>query len=146
MTHFVNASSSRPTTALATSAKNISALAHWFRPTARPQKKSPFNLNANNTNTLPVNFRHDHAVATISTQRLASSSSPFLLPFTPVFVLLCLLSVMATGVDAKLLKSTKFPPIFNQKVDMQKVNLQVMKKYDYPFPSLPITSDIALFY
>ena len=37
--------------------------------------------------------------------------------------------IMATGVDAKLLKSTKFPPEFNQKVDMQKVNLQVMKKY-----------------
>ena len=36
---------------------------------------------------------------------------------------------MATGVDAKLLKSTKFPSEFNQKVDMQKVNLQVMKKY-----------------
>ncbi|EQB59015.1 PWI domain-containing protein [Colletotrichum gloeosporioides Cg-14] len=37
---------------------------------------------------------------------------------------------MATGIDAKLLKSTKFPPEFNQKVDMQKVNLQVMKKSD----------------
>ncbi|KAE9580804.1 hypothetical protein CGMCC3_g3238 [Colletotrichum fructicola] len=36
---------------------------------------------------------------------------------------------MATGIDAKLLKSTKFPPEFNQKVDMQKVNLQVMKKW-----------------
>ncbi|GAB1310118.1 PWI domain-containing protein [Madurella fahalii] len=36
---------------------------------------------------------------------------------------------MATGVDAKLLKSTKFPAEFNQKVDMQKVNLQVMKKW-----------------
>lgn len=36
---------------------------------------------------------------------------------------------MATGVDAKLLKSTKFPPEFSQKVDMTKVNLQVMKKY-----------------
>jgi serine/arginine repetitive matrix protein 1 len=35
---------------------------------------------------------------------------------------------MANTVDAKLLKSTKFPPEFNQKVDMQKVNLQVMKK------------------
>ena len=35
---------------------------------------------------------------------------------------------MATGVDAKLLKSTKFPPEFSQKVDMQKVNVQVMKK------------------
>ncbi len=37
---------------------------------------------------------------------------------------------MATGVDAKLLKSTKFPPEFNQKVDMTKVNLPVLKKYD----------------
>lgn len=36
---------------------------------------------------------------------------------------------MATGVDARLLKTTKFPPEFNQKVDMTKVNLQVMKKY-----------------
>ncbi|KAI7930829.1 hypothetical protein M0657_001569 [Pyricularia oryzae] len=36
---------------------------------------------------------------------------------------------MATGVDAKLLKSTRFPPEFSQKVDMQKVNLQVMKKW-----------------
>lgn len=35
---------------------------------------------------------------------------------------------MASGVDARLLKSTKFPPEFNKKVDMQKVNLQVMKK------------------
>ncbi|KAK3328816.1 hypothetical protein B0H66DRAFT_526216 [Apodospora peruviana] len=39
---------------------------------------------------------------------------------------------MATGVDAKLLKSTKFPPEFNQKVDMQKVNLQVMKNWIAP--------------
>lgn len=37
---------------------------------------------------------------------------------------------MASGVDARLLKSTKFPSEFNQKVDMQKVNLQVMKKSD----------------
>ncbi|KAF0639207.1 hypothetical protein FPSE5266_09053 [Fusarium pseudograminearum] len=36
---------------------------------------------------------------------------------------------MATGVDARLLKSTKFPVEFSQKVDMQKVNLQVMKKW-----------------
>lgn len=35
---------------------------------------------------------------------------------------------MAASVDAKLLRTTKFPPEFNQKVDMQKVNLQVMKK------------------
>ncbi|KAK5624754.1 hypothetical protein RRF57_000470 [Xylaria bambusicola] len=35
---------------------------------------------------------------------------------------------MAASVDAKLLRATKFPPEFNQKVDMQKVNLQVMKK------------------
>jgi len=36
---------------------------------------------------------------------------------------------MASSVDAKLLKSTKFPPEFNTKVDMQKVNVEVLKKY-----------------
>ncbi|KAI1172431.1 PWI domain-containing protein [Nemania sp. FL0916] len=36
---------------------------------------------------------------------------------------------MAATMDAKLLRATKFPPEFNQKVDMQKVNLQVMKKW-----------------
>lgn len=40
---------------------------------------------------------------------------------------------MASSVDARLLKSTRFPPEFNQKVDMQKVNLQVMKKSVVPF-------------
>src|SRR5271168_355794 len=35
---------------------------------------------------------------------------------------------MASSVDAKLLKQTKFPPEFNQKVDMKKVNIEVMKK------------------
>jgi hypothetical protein len=35
---------------------------------------------------------------------------------------------MASGVDAKLLKSTKFPPEYSKKVDMQKVNLEVMKQ------------------
>ena len=37
-------------------------------------------------------------------------------------------STMASSVDAKLLKQTKFPPEFNQKVDMKKVNVEVMKK------------------
>ncbi|RKF55361.1 putative pwi domain mrna processing protein [Golovinomyces cichoracearum] len=36
---------------------------------------------------------------------------------------------MACSVDAKLLKSTKFPPEFNQKVDMEKVNAEVIKKW-----------------
>ncbi|KAF3390423.1 Serine/arginine repetitive matrix protein 1 [Penicillium rolfsii] len=36
---------------------------------------------------------------------------------------------MATLVDAKLLKKTKFPPEFNQKVDMTKLNIEVMKKW-----------------
>ncbi|KAL8829037.1 MAG: hypothetical protein Q9170_006339 [Blastenia crenularia] len=36
---------------------------------------------------------------------------------------------MATNVDAKLLKQTKFPPEFNQKIDMKKVNVEVMKKW-----------------
>jgi serine/arginine repetitive matrix protein 1 len=39
---------------------------------------------------------------------------------------------MATSVDAKLLKSTKFPVEFNQKVDMQKVNVEVLKKWALP--------------
>lgn len=51
-------------------------------------------------------------------------------------------AIMATGsVDMKLLKQTKFPPEFNQKVDMKKVNLEVMKKCDDPtFLVTPITS------
>ncbi|KAL8999681.1 MAG: hypothetical protein Q9169_001498 [Polycauliona sp. 2 TL-2023] len=36
---------------------------------------------------------------------------------------------MSTNVDAKLLKQTKFPPEFSQKVDMKKVNVEVMKKW-----------------
>ncbi|KAM4059632.1 PWI domain-containing protein [Hirsutella rhossiliensis] len=36
---------------------------------------------------------------------------------------------MASKVDARLLKSTKFPSEFNQKVDTEKVNLPVMKKW-----------------
>lgn len=36
--------------------------------------------------------------------------------------------IMASSVDAKLLKSTKFPGEFSQKVDMKKVNVEVMKK------------------
>ncbi|KAL9127300.1 MAG: hypothetical protein Q9217_003787 [Psora testacea] len=36
---------------------------------------------------------------------------------------------MASSVDAKLLKSTKFPAEFSQKVDMKKVNVEVMKKW-----------------
>ena len=39
---------------------------------------------------------------------------------------------MASSVDAKLLKSTKFPPEFNQKVDMKKVNVELMKKCIIP--------------
>ncbi|KAI5288226.1 Serine/arginine repetitive matrix protein 1, partial [Ascosphaera aggregata] len=35
---------------------------------------------------------------------------------------------MANRVDAKLLRQTKFPPEFNKKVDMKKVNVEVMKK------------------
>ncbi|KAI9679951.1 MAG: Serine/arginine repetitive matrix protein 1 [Caeruleum heppii] len=36
---------------------------------------------------------------------------------------------MASSVDMKLLKQTKFPPEFNQKVDMTKVNVEVLKKW-----------------
>ena len=44
----------------------------------------------------------------------------------------CRPNTMASSVDAKMLKSTKFPLEFNQKVDMTKVNVEVMKKYDFP--------------
>ena len=51
---------------------------------------------------------------------------------------------MASGVDAKLLKSTKFPPEYSKKVDMQKVNLEVMKQYVVPSsPAPPDTCIIA---
>lgn len=36
---------------------------------------------------------------------------------------------MAATVDQKLLKATKFPPEFVQKVDIKKVNVEVMKKW-----------------
>jgi serine/arginine repetitive matrix protein 1 len=36
---------------------------------------------------------------------------------------------MAATVDQKLLKATKFPPEFSQKVDIKKVNVEVMKKW-----------------
>jgi serine/arginine repetitive matrix protein 1 len=36
---------------------------------------------------------------------------------------------MATTVDEKLVRATKFPPEFNQKVDMKKVNIEVMKTF-----------------
>ncbi|RAL12318.1 PWI domain-containing protein [Aspergillus homomorphus CBS 101889] len=36
---------------------------------------------------------------------------------------------MAASVDAKLLRQTKFPPEFSRKVDMKKVNIEVMKKW-----------------
>lgn len=35
---------------------------------------------------------------------------------------------MAATVDQKLLRQTKFPLEFNKKVDMKKVNVEVMKK------------------
>lgn len=39
---------------------------------------------------------------------------------------------MATPVDQKLLRQTKFPPEFKQKVDMTKVNIEVIKKFVVP--------------
>ena len=40
---------------------------------------------------------------------------------------------MLSGAELKLLKQTKFPPEFSQKVDMQKVNVEVMKKQAAPY-------------
>lgn len=49
--------------------------------------------------------------------------------FQPIERRIISLLTMAMSVDAKLLKQTKFPAEFSQKVDMRKVNVEVMKKY-----------------
>lgn len=36
---------------------------------------------------------------------------------------------MALSIDQKRLKATKFPPEFDKKVDIQKVNIDLMKKW-----------------
>lgn len=38
-------------------------------------------------------------------------------------------AIMALSVDQKRLKSTKFPPEFDQKVDIKKVEIDLMKKW-----------------
>jgi hypothetical protein len=49
---------------------------------------------------------------------------------------------MATSVDAKLLRQTKFPPEFSQKVDMKKVNVEVMKKQAILPAAVPFLADL----
>lgn len=41
-------------------------------------------------------------------------------------------ATMSTTTDDKILRTTKFPIEFNQKVDIQKVNADLMKKYAGP--------------
>jgi serine/arginine repetitive matrix protein 1 len=38
-------------------------------------------------------------------------------------------AALITNVDKKLLRTTKFPPEFDRKVDMTKVNVPVIKKW-----------------
>jgi serine/arginine repetitive matrix protein 1 len=38
-------------------------------------------------------------------------------------------AALVTNVDKKLLRTTKFPPEFDRKVDMEKVNKPVIKKW-----------------
>jgi serine/arginine repetitive matrix protein 1 len=38
-------------------------------------------------------------------------------------------AALLTNVDQKLLRKTKFPPEFDQKVNMEKVNVPVIKKW-----------------
>ena len=38
-------------------------------------------------------------------------------------------AALITNVDKKLLRTTKFPPEFDQKVNMEKVNVPVIKKW-----------------
>ncbi|KAH8631067.1 serine/arginine repetitive matrix 1 [Alternaria alternata] len=42
---------------------------------------------------------------------------------------LSLILKMASSVDQKRLKATKFPPEFDKKVDIEKVNIDLMKKW-----------------
>ena len=66
---------------------------------------------------------------------LSSPTFPLSSCFKPEIVLALpahFLSTMAMSVDAKLLKQTKFPLEFNRKVDMKKVNVEVMKKFVFP--------------
>lgn len=69
-----------------------------------------------------TSWRTDHRAVLI----FAPSTLAFL-PLLSTSLSLSLLA-MATPVDKKLLRQTKFPPEFNQKVDMTKVNIEVMKK------------------
>jgi serine/arginine repetitive matrix protein 1 len=38
-------------------------------------------------------------------------------------------AALTTNVDQRLLRTTKFPPEFNLKVDMKKVNIQLIKAW-----------------
>lgn len=49
---------------------------------------------------------------------------------------------MAATVDQKLLRQTKFPPEFSQKVDMKKINVEVMKKYAYTLHTGGLLTDL----
>ncbi len=64
----------------------------------------------------------------INVHHVLATESRQLLPLSPPHRSGFILLAMASSVDAKLLKSTKFPAEFSQKVDMQKVNVEVMKK------------------
>ena len=64
---------------------------------------------------------------------LSSSPQPQLytqLPrHTPQTASHCFAANMALSIDQKRLKATKFPPEFDRKVDIEKVNIDLMKKW-----------------
>lgn len=74
-----------------------------------------------------VSTTQNQANAKISLWTSLLLEQNFFYPFAPSSAILVLPN-MASRTDARLMKSTKFPPEFSKKVDMQKVNLQVMKK------------------
>lgn len=51
---------------------------------------------------------------------------------------------MSTTTDDKILRTTKFPIEFNQKVDIQKVNADLMKKYGLT-PLQPVYHSLTRF-
>lgn len=85
-------------------------------------RSPPQNSGDNNTDDYSNHQRSYYHVTISYLSRIIACAFP-LSPLSSV-----VFSKMASSVDAKLLKRTKFPPEFNRKVDMSKVNIEVMKK------------------
>ena len=77
---------------------------------------------------VPPQHNNSHSRLVMSTVVDLSKSFLKSSAFRTSVVTLLSVAKMASTTDARLLRQTKFPPEFNQKVDMKKVNIEVMKK------------------